>query len=95
MDRYLIIVARDRPDLLGTLAIAYGQRGEAKIRFDRRQGQPWTGMGDRPHRRARSPRDWDLQEHGFFVIPRPTSSARPAESVDSAVTHERRASSHS
>jgi len=92
MEHYLIIVSRDRPDLLGTLAIAYGQRGKARIRFDRRKGQPWTGTGDRPDRRARSSRDRDLQKHGFLVIPRPTPSAWRAESVVSAGAHERRAS---
>ena len=92
MNRYLIIVSRDRPDLLATLAIAYGQTGKAEIRFDRRQGQPWTGTGDRPDRRSQPHLDTDLQEHGFLVIPRPTPSAWRAESVVSAGAHERRAS---
>ena len=90
MNRYLIIVSRDRPDLLGTLAVIYGQKGKAEIRFDRRQGLPWTGTGDRPHRRTRSPRDCRLQEHGFLVVLRPKSSARRAESVVSVGTHGRR-----
>lgn len=79
MTRYLIIVSRDRPDLLAPLAITYGRRGEAEILFDRRQGQVWTGPGDRPRRRTRSPRQCYLQEHGFLVIPRLTSTPRPAQ----------------
>lgn len=71
MARYLFIIARDRPELLGTLAAIYGQKAEVEIHFDRRQGQPETGRGDRPDRRARPNRDTDLQDHGFLVIPRP------------------------
>jgi len=62
MNRYLLIVSRDRLDLLATLAITYGQKGELEIRVDRRQEQPWTGMSGRPRRRARSRRDGDLQQ---------------------------------
>jgi hypothetical protein len=89
MNRYLIIVSRDRPDLLGTLAVIYGQKGAAEIRFDRRQGWPWTGTGARPDRRTRSARDGGLQENGFLVILHPKWSAR-AESVVGAGTHGRR-----
>jgi hypothetical protein len=82
MNRYLIIVSRDRLDLLATLAITYGQKGEAEIHVDRRREQPWTGMGGRPHRRARSRRDDDLHQRGFLVIPRSKSSARRATLVE-------------
>jgi hypothetical protein len=79
MNRYLIIVSRDRPDLLGTLAVIYGQKGVAEIRFDQRQGRPWTGTGARPDRRTLSPRDGGLPEYGFLVILQPTLSAQRAE----------------
>lgn len=84
MNRYLIIVSRERLDLLATLAITYGRKGEAEIRVDRRRGRPWTGPGDRPRRRARSRRDWDLYERGFLVIPRSASSSRRAALAESA-----------
>ena len=48
MSRYLVIIARDRPELLGTLAVIYGQKGEVEIHFDRRQGPPGTGTGADP-----------------------------------------------
>ena len=90
MSRYLVIVSRDRPVLFATLAIAYGQEGDTELRFDRRQGLPWTGRGVRPDRRSRSPRDRDLQAHGFLAIPRPKSSPCGAESIVSAGTQWRR-----
>jgi hypothetical protein len=71
MERYLVIVSRDRPELLATLASTYGQKGEVEILFDRRQGQPWTEVGDRPDRRSRPRLDADLRDHGFIVIRRP------------------------
>ncbi len=71
MERYLVIVSRNRPELFGTLASIYGQKGEVEICFDRRKGQPWTGMGDRPERRAQLSLATEHQEHGFLVIRRP------------------------
>lgn len=71
MARYLVIIARDRPELLPTLAFTYGQKGEVEIHFDRRQGLPCTGMADRPERRSQPSLDTDLQEQGFLVISRP------------------------
>jgi len=71
MERYLVIVSRNRPELLGTLASIYGQKGEVEICFDRRKDQSWTGMGDRPARRSQPSLDTDLQAHGFIVIRRP------------------------
>jgi hypothetical protein len=75
MGRYLIIIARDRPDLLGRLAVIYGQKGEVEIHFDRRQGQAWTAPGDRPDRRAPRHRDSVLRKQGFLVIRRPETAA--------------------
>jgi hypothetical protein len=71
MNRYLIIVARDRPELFGTLATIYGQKGEVEIFFDRRRAQAGTGSRDRPERRAQAHRDAELHERGYLVIPRP------------------------
>ena len=67
----LIIVSRDQPKLLYALISLYGHEDEVEIRFDRRQGLPWTGRGDRPDRRSPPIPDTDLLDHGFIVIPRP------------------------
>ena len=75
MERYLVIISRDRPDLLGRLATIYGQKGEVEIHFDRRQGQTLAGRGNRPDRRTASYRDADLQKRGFLVIRRPVQAA--------------------
>jgi hypothetical protein len=71
MGRYRIIVARDRPDLLGKLAVIYGQKGEVEIHFDRRRGQPRLDAGDRPERRTAPHRDSLLRQQGFFVVRQP------------------------
>jgi len=71
MGRYLIIIARDRPDLLGRLAVIYGQKGEVEIHFDRRHAQPRHGRRNRPERRASTHRDSVLQQQGFFVVRQP------------------------
>ncbi len=76
MDRYLVIIARDRPDLLGRLATIYGQKGEVEILFDRRRGQAWVGRGDPPDRRTAARRDADLQKRGFLVIRRPAMAVK-------------------
>jgi hypothetical protein len=75
MERYLVIISRDRPDLLGRLATIYGQKGEVEIQFDRRQGQTLAGRGNRPDRRTAPHRDADLRKRGFLVIRRPTTAA--------------------
>ena len=71
MERCLIIVARDQPELLAQLAFLYAHEPDVEVCFDRRQGEPWTGTGDRPDRRFLPRPDTDLQDHGFIVIPRP------------------------
>jgi hypothetical protein len=70
MPRWLVIIARDRPELWVTWASFYGGAGEVELVVDRRLRQPWTGR-DRPDRRTPSNREIDLQERGFLVIPRP------------------------
>jgi len=71
MERCLIIVARDQPDLLAQLAFLYAQEADVEVCFDRRQGQPWTGNGEQLDRRSPPRPDTDLLDHGFIVIPRP------------------------
>lgn len=90
MTRYLVIVARDRPVLFATLAIIFGREGDTELRFDRRRGLPWTGTEVQPDRRTRCPRDRDLQEQGFLVIPRTKSTPRHAVSKVCTTTHWRR-----
>ncbi len=76
MERYLVIISRDRPDLLGRLATIYGQKGEVEILFDRRRAQTWTRHEDRPDRRTTPLRDVDLQKRGFLVIRRPAMAVK-------------------
>ncbi len=70
MERYLIIVSRDRPELLQTLNPVYGQEGEFEIILDRRGGQisAWGGHG--ADRRTTLSVNTDLQAQGFMVIKR-------------------------
>ena len=94
MARYLIVISRARPDLLAPLAIAYGQRGQAEIVFDRRQGQRWLGLGVRPNRRTRPHLNRTLQTHGFLVIALPTSACAPHRRDARTATHVRRTARH-
>ncbi len=69
MERYLIIVSRDRPDLVESLTSSYGQTGEIEIHLDRREGgaiSAWRGHGT--DRRVDGSIT-DLEAHGFMVIP--------------------------
>ena len=67
----LVIVSRDQPELWARLTFTYAHEPDVEVCFDRRQGEPCTGMGDRPDRRSPPSPDTDLQDHGFIVIPRP------------------------
>ena len=71
MERCLIIVARDQPDLLAQLAFMYAHAAEVEVCFDRRQGEPWTGSEDQQDRRVPPRPDTDLRGYGFIVIPQP------------------------
>jgi hypothetical protein len=71
MEQCLIIVARDQPELLAQFAFMYVHEANVEVCFDRRQGEPLTGMSDRPDRRFPPRLDTDLHDHGFIVIPRP------------------------
>jgi hypothetical protein len=72
MERCLVIVSRDRPELVQTLrSIIYGPQGEVEIRFDQRRSQLASWTGEEGDRRSALSRDTHLQDHGFMVIPRP------------------------
>ena len=71
MDRCLVIVSRDRPDLLHTLhRIIYGPEGSLEIRFDQRHRQLQGWGGEDGERRSAFTRDSELRDHGFMVVPR-------------------------
>ncbi|MBP1776660.1 MAG: hypothetical protein H6Q86_2670 [candidate division NC10 bacterium] len=73
MERWLVIIARDRPELWVTWASFYGGAEKVEVLLDRRQEQPgtkrkrWNG----PERRTQPNRDTALRECGHLVIPRP------------------------
>jgi len=71
MQQWLVIVARDRPDLWVAWAAFYGGAETVEVLVDRRQGQPGTERQDRSDRRTHPPCDTDLQARGLLVIPRP------------------------
>ena len=78
MEQYLIIVSRDRPELVETLASSYGQTGEAVIHLDRREpGQVYAWRGHGTDRRSTSVIT-DLQTQGFLVIPQHESRYKAA-----------------
>jgi hypothetical protein len=69
MLQWLVIIARDRPELWATWTAFFGGAERFEIILDRRQGQPGTATGHHPDRRVRPPRDYDVHERGFLVIP--------------------------
>ena len=71
MWRWLVIIARDRPELWLTWASFYGGAVKVEVLLDRRQGEAGTRRGEQPERRARPGGDTELQQRGFLVIPRP------------------------
>jgi hypothetical protein len=70
VERCLVIVSRDQPELFERLASIYAQEGWIEVLLDRRHGQLRTGIGNRPDRRSPPSPDTDLQNQGFIVIPR-------------------------
>ncbi len=68
MERYLIIVSRDRPELVETLRTFYAHLGEVEVRLDRRERQAGAWKGDGPDRRRVSHDNRDLQTEGFFIV---------------------------
>ncbi len=77
MERYLVVIARDRPEVWLTWAAFYGSAGNVEVLVDRRQGKPWAGRGNLPDHRARPNRETALHEHGFLVIPQPELAGIP------------------
>jgi hypothetical protein len=71
MWRWLVIIARDRPELWVTWASFYGGGVAVEVLLDRRQGQAGSGSGEGRERRVRPSRDTELRRRGFLVIPRP------------------------
>ncbi len=74
MERYLVIVSRDRPDLVECLTAAHGHKPEVKILLDRRVAQRREYGADRrsAYRAAR-----DFGPTGFLMI-------QPDERLDQA-----------
>jgi hypothetical protein len=71
MERCLVIVSRDRPDLLHTLSsVIYGPEGSLEIRFDQRYRQLHGWRDEDQERRITLGRESDLRDHGFMVVPR-------------------------
>ena len=74
MDRYLVIVSRDRPELVQELRSTYGQAEEVEILLDRRQApRHWTVPGTEAERRAAI--RLGVEGQGFVVIPQQPSLA--------------------
>ena len=89
MNRHLIIIARDRPDLLGPLAVRYGRKDTVDLVFDRRRGQPSAGRRARPDRRHQPHRERLLHEHGFLVLRGESSSPQPTVALERSGNHGR------
>jgi len=70
VEAYLVVIARDRPELWVTWAAFYGGAAQVEVLVDRRQGLSCPRRGDRRDRRAQRTRDSDLQVRGVLVIPR-------------------------
>ena len=71
MERCLVIVSRDRPELVETLnSVIYGPEGSLEIRFDQRHRQLPGWRGEEEERRSALTCNSDLRDHGFMVIPR-------------------------
>jgi hypothetical protein len=71
MERCLVIVSRDRPDLLRALhSVIYGPEGSLEIRFDQRHRQLQGWRGEEGERRSARSRESYLLNHGFMVVPR-------------------------
>ena len=68
MEPCLVIVALDQPELFDRLTALYAGETWIEVRHDRRTGQPGTGLGDRPERRAPPSPETDLQAHGFMML---------------------------
>lgn len=70
MEPCLIIVGRDQADLFNRLTALYTGEDWIEIRLDRRTGQPWSGTGACPNRRAAPHRHAELTAHGLAMVTR-------------------------
>ncbi len=68
MLQWLVVIARDRPDLWATWTALYGGAERFEIVLDRRHRRPRTAQGTRPDRRVRSTSESELQARGYVVI---------------------------
>lgn len=71
MWRWLVIVARDRPELAPTWACLARGAVKLDVLLDRRQGDAGSEWRNGPDRRTRSSAGMALRERGFLVIPQP------------------------
>ena len=69
MDRYLVIVSRDRPELVQELRSTYGQSEEVEILLDRRQTPRQTLPRKDADRRSTLQFGAEVEGQGFFVTP--------------------------
>ena len=70
MLRVIVVVARDRPDLLSYLETVFAGMPDIKVLLDRRIGPPGAdpGLASAPgHRERRDVYD-ELQQRGFVMI---------------------------
>jgi hypothetical protein len=70
MERYLIIVSQDRPELCQELRSTYSHSGEVEVLLDRRQALRQTCPGNDADRRSAVRLGTGVEGQGFFVIPR-------------------------
>jgi hypothetical protein len=69
MRRYLVIIARDRPEVWLTWATFYGGAESVRLVLDRRHA-PRTRPAGHADRRTQPHNPAALQERGFLVIPK-------------------------
>ena len=70
MLRVIVVVARDRPDLLSYLETVFAGMPDIKVLLDRRIGPPGAdpGAASAPGRRERRDVYDELQQRGFVMI---------------------------
>lgn len=71
MWRWLVIIARDRPELRPTWTRLCRGAVKIDVLLDRRHGRGGNGWRNGPDRRLRPGAGGELEERGFLVIPRP------------------------
>jgi hypothetical protein len=71
MWRWVVIIARDRPELAPTWTRLARGAVKLDVILDRRQGHAGIAWSKGPERRGRSSPGMELQERGFLVILRP------------------------